>query len=84
MSIEQTVRQFVLENFLFTDDPAAIGDSDSFLDAGIMDSTGVFELIMFLEKQFSIKIEEKEMIQENLDSVDNIARYVKTKQTMVV
>jgi len=64
----------------FTRNPAALADTDSFLGAGIIDSTGVLAMILFLEQHFSIKVAEKEMIQENFDSVQKIAAYVRVKR----
>lgn len=81
MSIEQQVRNFILESFLFTNDAAALANDDSFLEKGIIDSTGVLEMIFFLEQEFALKIADKEMIPENLDSVNNIVRFVQSKQT---
>lgn len=80
MSIELKVRAYILENFLFTDDESAIGNSDSFLDKGVLDSTGILEVIYFLEEEFGIKIEDEEMIPENLDSINNIVNFVSKKQ----
>lgn len=81
MPIEQQVRSYILENFLFTQDASALGNNDSFLEKGIIDSTGVLELIFFLEQEFGIKIADKEMIPENLDSVSHIVRFVQSKQS---
>lgn len=81
MPIEQQVRNFILESFLFTTDAAALANDDSFLEKGIIDSTGVLEMIFFLEQEFALKIADKEMIPENLDSVNNIVRFVQSKQT---
>lgn len=80
MSVEQQVREYILENFLFTNDASALENEASFLEKGIIDSTGVLEMIFFIEEQFSFKVDDKEMIPENLDSVNNIVRYVKSKQ----
>jgi len=80
MSIEQQVRDYILENFLFTNDAAALENDASFLEGGIIDSTGVLEMIFFIEEQFSFKVDDKEMIPENLDSVNSIVCYVKSKQ----
>ena len=80
MSIEQQVRDYILENFLFTDNASALENDASFLDKGIIDSTGVLEMIFFLEQEFALKVADKEMIPENLDSVNNIVRYVQIKQ----
>ena len=80
MSIEQQVRDYILENFLFTNDAAALVNDASFLEKGIIDSTGVLEMIFFLEQEFALKVADKEMIPENLDSVNSIVRYVQSKQ----
>ena len=79
MAIESKLRSFILENYLFTDDQTALDNSDSFLDKGIIDSTGILELIFFLEEELGIKVEDEEMVPENLDSVNNIVKYVNTK-----
>jgi acyl carrier protein len=79
MSVAQGVRDFILQNFLFTEDQSAIADGDSFLAKGIVDSTGMLEIIYFLEDTYGIKIEEQEMVPENLDSVNNIVAFVARK-----
>lgn len=80
MSVEQQVRDYILENYLFTDDQSALNNGDSFLDKGILDSTGILEVIYFIEEDFGIKVEDEEMIPENLDSVDRIVAFVDRKQ----
>jgi len=80
MSIEAKVREYILDNYLFTDDQNALSSDESFLDKGIIDSTGILEVIMFLEEEFGIKVEDEEMIPENLDSVKNIVAYVNRKK----
>jgi acyl carrier protein len=79
MSIEQKVREYILENFMFTDDQSALANEDSFLQKGIIDSTGILEVIHFLEDEFNIKVDDEEMIPENLDSVANIIQFVSGK-----
>lgn len=79
MSVEKTIREYVLENYLFTDDESELDNSDSFLDKGILDSTGILEIINLLEDTFEIKVEDDEMIPENLDSVNSIIAYVDKK-----
>ncbi len=79
MNVEERVKSFILENFLFTDDPTALGEEDSFLDKGIIDSTGVMEVILFLEEEFDIKVMDDEIVPENLDSVRNIGKFVASK-----
>lgn len=80
MSIEQKVRDYILDNYLFTDDQSALKSDDSFLDKGIIDSTGIMEVIFFLEEQFGIEVDDEEMIPENLDSVNNIVAFIENKQ----
>lgn len=80
MSVEQDIRKYMLENFLFTEDDDELKNTDSFLDSGIIDSTGILEVINFLEEEFNIQVEDDEMIPENLDSVNNILAYVSKKQ----
>lgn len=81
MSVEQKLRDYILENFLFTDDQSAIKNEDSFLDKGIIDSTGIMEVIFFLEEEFGIQVKDKEMVPENLDSICNIVAFIGRKQT---
>jgi acyl carrier protein len=79
MSKEAAIRNFILENYLFTDDQSALNSEDSFLEKGILDSTGILEVIYFLENSFGIKINDDEMIPENLDSVQNIVAFIGRK-----
>jgi len=80
MSIEQKIKDFILDNYLFTDDQNALAHSDSFLDRGIIDSTGIMEVILFLEEEFGVTVNDEEMIPENLDSIDNITRFITHKR----
>jgi len=80
MSVEAKVRGYILENFLFTDDQSALDSSVSLLENGTMDSTGVLEVINFLEEEFGISVADEEMIPENLESVDNIVAFVARKK----
>jgi len=81
MSVEAQVRSHILEDYLFTDDQSKLGNDDSFLDKGILDSTGMLEVIHFLEDEFEISVEDEEMVPENLDSVSKIVAYVARKQS---
>ena len=72
----QRIRQYILENLMFSDDPSQLPDDVSLLDRGIIDSTGVLELVMFLEEAFGLKIKASEMLPANFDSVDNIVAFV--------
>jgi acyl carrier protein len=72
------VRDYVVENFLFGEDEKLTNDN-SFLENGIVDSTGVLELVSFLEENYSISIADEELIPENLDSLKNIDSFLKRK-----
>jgi acyl carrier protein len=74
------IREFVVENFLFGDD-TGLDDSTSFRGEGIVDSTGVLELVAFLEKHFGIQMEGDEYIPDNLDSIEKIAAFVLRKKS---
>jgi acyl carrier protein len=77
MEIKKQVKDFFSENFMTEMD--SVSDTDSFLENGIIDSTGVLELVLFLEEKYQIKVEDDEIIPENLDSLENIAAYVISK-----
>ena len=78
MSYISTVQEFVVENFLFGDRESLKEDS-SFLESGIVDSTGILELIAFLEETYDIVIEDEELIPENLDSVLSVSQFLERK-----
>ncbi len=73
------IRAFVVENFLFGSDEN-LEDNTSFLDEGIIDSTGILELVSFLEEEFSITVEDEELIPENLNSINNVSAYLERKK----
>ena len=75
-SIAAQIRSFVVQNYLFGQPDSCLADRDSFLENGIIDSTGVLELVAFLETTYSIKITDDELVPGNLDSIDNITRYL--------
>ena len=77
--IPKQIHEYIVENFLFGDDAALESDDQSFLETGLIDSTGILELIQFLEETFEIEIEDEEMIPENLDSIARVARFVGSK-----
>ena len=78
MALQQQIRDFVTTNF-YVPDPKALDDATSLLDHGIIDSTGVLEVIMFIENTFGITVEDSEMLPENLDSIERIAAFVARK-----
>lgn len=83
MQTERQIRQFILSSFLFTDDESKLRSDDSLLEQGIMDSTGVLELVAFLESQFGIAVADSELVPENLDSVVRIMAFVSRKRADV-
>ena len=74
----EQIREFIVENFLFGSDDG-LTDEVSFLDEGIIDSTGILELVSFLEETFNIAVEDEELIPENLDSIKNVVAYLEKK-----
>lgn len=77
--MRQDLRQFVTENFLFGAGNRSFADSDSFLEQGIIDSTGVLELVLFLEQKYDIGVNDSELVPENLDSIDNLVRFIERR-----
>lgn len=78
MDPREKVRSFILGNF-YVADPTALADAASLLDSGIVDSTGVLEVITFIEDEFKFKVDYAEMLPANLDSIDAITAFVKRK-----
>ncbi len=78
--IKEQVRDFIIENFLFGEGGEDLKDDDSFLEKGIIDSTGVLELVEWLEETFDFKVEDEELVPENLDSVNNLEAFISKKQ----
>ena len=72
------IKDFIIENFLFGEDEG-LKDDTSFLDEGIIDSTGILELVNFLEEEFEIRVDDEELVPENLDSINNVAAYLEKK-----
>ncbi|MEI8354773.1 MAG: acyl carrier protein [Deltaproteobacteria bacterium] len=76
--MREQIRSYIVDNFLFGDDNG-LDDSASFLESGMIDSTGILEVIGFLEENFSIKVKDDELIPENLDSIGNILGFLDRK-----
>jgi acyl carrier protein len=79
VQIERELRQFVVDNFLFGQGDVQLENDDSFMERGIVDSTGVLELVAFLEKKYQIKVEGKDLTPDNLDSINNLRRFLEIK-----
>ena len=79
MEIKKQVRAFVTSNF-YVADPAALEEGASLLDGGIVDSTGMLEVISFIEDTFGITVKDSEMLPDNLDSIERIANFIARKK----
>ena len=73
------VRAYVVDRFLFGQGAETLSDDASFLESGIVDSTGVLEIVVFLEQRFGIKVKDEELVPDNLDSIRNITAFVGRK-----
>lgn len=73
------IKTFILENFMLGRNREELEDSVSLLDMGIIDSTGILELVEFVEKSYGVKIEDNELVPENLDSIDNLVTFIGRK-----
>lgn len=78
MSRINAVKEFIIENFLFGEEEQLKPDTD-FFDKGIIDSTGVIELVSFLEESFKISVDDEELIPQNLSSLNNIDGFLEKK-----
>lgn len=77
--ISDALRRFIRENFTFQEEVESLADDASFLENGVIDSTGVLELVCFLETTFGIQVADEEMLPENLDSIRAVSAYVARK-----
>ncbi len=73
------IRKYLFENFLFDMKEDALQNDSSFLEQGIIDSTGILELVEWLETEFGIAVDDEELIPENLDSVNLLSAYISRK-----
>lgn len=79
MDAKSEVRNFILENFMMGRDPGELDNSGSLLELGIIDSTGVLELVGFIEETYEFTVEDDELTPENLDTIDRIVDYIGRK-----
>ncbi len=79
MDVRVQLREFVAENFMMGQNASELSDSGSLLELGIIDSTGVLELVGFLEETFALTVEDDDLIPDNLDSIDNLVNYIQKK-----
>ncbi len=78
-STVQKIRDFIVENFLFDAGADEFGNDDSFLESGIIDSTGILELVEWIEETFGIQVDDMDLVPENFDSVNRLAAYLQSR-----
>ncbi len=76
---KMVITEFIKENFIMGRSEVVLDPDESLIESGIMDSTGVLELVEFLEATYRIKIEDEELIPENLETINNIVKFLKVK-----
>jgi acyl carrier protein len=81
MDTRNEIKKFVISNFLKGDKSIALRDDSLFIEEGIIDSVGVLELVAFIEEIFGFRVEDEEMVPENLDSIEKLVVYVSSKLT---
>src|SRR5262245_35779080 len=78
MQIEHKIHEFIVNNLYYAEDNS-IGDEDSFLETGVIDSMGVMELVAFIQSEFGVEVEQREIVVENFDSVRKLSDFVRRK-----
>lgn len=78
-AIKTKLQEFISSNFVLPDGAENLNDEDSFLENGIIDSTGVIELVMFIEETFGFEVQDEELVPDNLDSVNKAVAYIEKK-----
>ncbi|MGB4786948.1 MAG: acyl carrier protein, partial [Candidatus Acidiferrum sp.] len=78
-ALNDELRKFVADNFLYGKPYEGFADDDSFIERGIIDSTAVMELVAFLEERYGIKLQDRDLIPDNLDSINSLARFVENR-----
>ena len=79
MEIRKAIHSYLEENVLFNSDDNSISDDDSFMENGIIDSTGILELVSFIEGKFDFKVDDEDLVPDNFDSVNNLVSYIEKK-----
>ncbi len=74
------LRSFLIETFLFGEDDPGFGPDDSLLERGIVDSTGILEVVEHIEEEYGINVRDEELIPDNFDSIEKLGAYVRRKQ----
>ena len=79
MEVTEKIRSFIMNNILIGSDNTNLDNDDSFLEKGIIDSTGILELVSFIESEFEIDVKDEELVPDNFDSVSKMSAYITRK-----
>ena len=79
MQLKSEIRHFIIENFLYGQDDNDVKDDVSFLEEGLIDSTGVLELVSFIEEKYGISVDDEELVPDNFDSIDKLSVFITSK-----
>ncbi len=82
-NIKGKIKGYILENFLYGGSSDQIADDDSFLEKGIIDSTGILELVGFIEETFAVKVADEDLVPENMDSINRLGEFILSKTVQV-
>ena len=80
MEIKAKIKEFIVNNFLMGEDAGKIQEDTSFLEEAIIDSTGILELVEFIQDTYEFKVEDEELVPDNLDSINNIEKFINSKK----
>lgn len=82
-AVNSQIRAFIVDNFLFGDEDYALGDDLSLVENDLVDSTGILEMVSFIEERFGITVADADIVPANLDSIARVAAFVMNKQAIV-
>jgi len=80
MDVETIVEEFIEKNFLYKKDTKKLSGNESLLNSGLLDSTGILELVAFMESQFSIEVSDEEVVPEHFETINDIVAFINTKR----
>ncbi len=80
MDVEMNVKNFIERKFLYRKDEKNVTNDESLLNSGLIDSTGIFEIVSFLEKEFGIEVSDEDVIPDNFETINNIVEFVNGKK----
>jgi acyl carrier protein len=77
--IQSQIKDYIARNILFSDNGFTYSDDASFLEEGIVDSLGIMDLVLFIEQNFGLSVDDEDLIPDNFDSVNKLARYIQRR-----